>query len=101
MVAYVTTSTDKSKLLVFLSSNMNNQFFMSVVNADLDPVWSKKEIATSLNAANVNSACVDNKGNVYVGYRYSVEKNEYIGRVTVYQAQGRPRNIDIKTPNGF
>ncbi|HKO81918.1 MAG TPA: hypothetical protein VJU78_16040, partial [Chitinophagaceae bacterium] len=82
-------------------SNMNNQFFMSVLNTELDQVWNRKEIATSLNAANVNSACVDNNGNVYVGYRYSVENNEYIGRVTVYQSQGKPRNIDIKTPNGF
>ncbi len=101
MVFYTSESPDKSKLLVFWSSNMNNQFFMSVLSSDLDQLWSRKETATSLNAANVNSACVDNNGNVYVGYRYSAEKNEYIGRVTVYQQRGKPKNIDINTTNGF
>lgn len=96
----IISSPDKSKLLVFWSSNLGNKFFMAVLNANLDPVWRKTETVNSFGEVNANSACLDNDGKVYVGYRYGIEKNNIAGRVTVYQQKGSSRNLDIKVPGG-
>lgn len=96
---FVKGSPDKSKLLIFWASNMNDQFFMAVLKPDLDLIWNRKE-TVGLNRTIVNSTCVDNIGNVYTGYNYNSGGDANKSRVSVYVQKGRPVNVEVKMATG-
>jgi hypothetical protein len=94
-------SPDKSKLLCFWSSGVDNDYYTSVLNAaDLKPLWNKKETVLQASKILVNAAVVDNNGRVFVSYKPDSDKDEYNNHIAVCQAGKRPKDIEIKLPDG-
>jgi hypothetical protein len=76
---FVRTSPDKSKVLV---------------------LWSKTE-PVELHVLYLASACIDNTGNVYVGYKYKLAKNEFGSMVSIYKSKGATVNLRLKPASGY
>lgn len=95
----IKASPDNTKLLVLYASSLNNQYFISVFDKDLNHLWNKKEMATEEKIV-VSSAAIDNNENVYVAYKYKVGKDDYNGRVAICQVNNMPKELEIKTENG-
>lgn len=89
-------SPDKSKVLVFWASNRNDQCFISVFNPELELIWSRKETIGGKETT-ITSACVDNSGNVYAGYDFTVGGANYRRQISVFRQQSAPLHMEIQT----
>jgi hypothetical protein len=81
-------SNDKSKILAWWSSGLDNDLYMALLNENLDPQWSKKEVIKSPAQVGINTTCVDDQGDILMTYRITVDK-EYMSHVWIYR-QGKP-----------
>jgi hypothetical protein len=94
-------SPDKSKLLCFWSAGIDNDYYTSVFSAsDLKPIWSKKETVLQASKILVNTAVVDNIGRVFVSYKPDSDKDVFSNHIAVCQPGKRPKDIEIKLPEG-
>lgn len=96
----ISESPDGNKKLFFWASNTTNQYFHSSVSKDL--VFGKSIGAVVNNSAkpNFQSACIDNLGNIYAGYKTEVAKKEFQGRVLVCPLNGKTRDMEVRLPEG-
>lgn len=93
---YFKPSPDHSKLMAFWTSHQDNIVYMSVLNAGLNPVWSRKEVLNGEKDLKIFSTAVDNNGVVYTSYKYTRGKNDFAKFISIYQVEGRPKEFEVK-----
>ena len=92
-----TASPDFSKILALWSSGINNQVYFSVLGRDIKKIRGVKESVKSELKVVVTNACVDNAGNVFIGFNDSKKKATH---VLVSKQDGKSLDLDVKIANG-
>ena len=78
-------SPDKTKTVFLFENGVDNTFTYAVVDKNMSVLWSKANLIDIPEDIVISSACVDNTGNVYTGYK--VEKRKTVrGHVLICTA---------------
>ncbi len=86
------TSPDKTKSLIFWQSGMDNSFAFSVVDKEMNVLWSKNKLIDIPEDVVVISTCLDNFGNVYTAYK-TESKKLITGHVLICQKAATEKDI--------
>ncbi len=88
-------SPDKTKNLLFWQSGLDNSFAFSVFDKDLNVSYIKDKLIDIPEDIMITSACVDNTGNVYTGYKIESRKTGIKGHVLISQQSGKEKDIQL------
>jgi hypothetical protein len=99
----LTASPDSSKLMLLWNSGKkkDNEYFINVLDRNLDKIWNKKEVIRySVSEPVFQSACVDNQGNAIVGYKVDGESDYHEGHITVVRPGAGSIDKNIRIAEG-
>lgn len=98
----ISESPDKSKVLVAWASGNQNIYFYSVLDAQLNAMWSKEgkvgndsELKTFL-----SGSCIDNGDNVYLGFTGTLDKDAENGHVVLCTKNNNGKDLIVPIPEG-
>jgi hypothetical protein len=92
-----TASPDNSKILAVWNSGINNQVFFSVLDNDLNVTRLGNETVKGETEIAINNACIDNGGNIFIGYSNTKQTNAH---VLMSMSNAKTNAFEIKIENG-
>ena len=98
----ITQSPDKSKILVAWASGNENKYFYSVLDLQMNSLWSKAGTVGNdpeLKAF-LSGSCVDNSENVYLGFTGKIETGPENGHVVVCTRSNNGKDLIMPIPDG-
>jgi len=92
---FLQASPDKTNLMVSQSGN-TNQMFTCVINSNLEVISPSVLLLKNLNAFHLQDYFIDNAGNKYFSYTYTLDKVNKRG-VLVQNSKGKEAYLDFNT----
>jgi hypothetical protein len=96
----VTQSPNKGQTLVAFSSGSNHLYFYSVLDEGLNQLWSRTGKIESVESIRLQSACIDNKENVYLGFKGWQKDELEEGHVVISKRKGNDKDVVVSIPEG-
>ncbi len=85
-------SPDSSKALLVWSTGFDNKVFYSILDKNMKKIKSGEQELSTVKSVALGSACIDNSGNIYFIYHYSIKRQ----RITELLAIGNAGKTNIK-----
>ena len=98
---FISKSPDNTKN-VFLMSDGQHQYFMSVFDENMNNLWNRSGENTDY-LFDFVSVCIDNAGNIYAGMHHNnnkVDETNTESRVLVFHAKGNPVVLNLQVKGG-
>jgi hypothetical protein len=91
----IMNSPDKSKTMFLFENGIDNSFSSAVVDKDFNLLWTKASLIDIPENIIITSACVDNAGTVYTGYKIEFKKGRITGHILITNQSNREKDIVI------
>ena len=95
----IETSPDKSKTLFLFENGIDNSFTYSVVDKDLNVLFTKENMVDFSGDIVIKATCVDNSANVYTAYKTESKKEDKKGHILIGTASKKEKDILISDEN--
>jgi hypothetical protein len=102
---HIQSSPDKSKILFQYETGTNSSFSTCITDSNLNVLWNKdNKIETAGGDLSIISACVDNAGTAYVGYKIETGKSlsspTVTGHIFICDQEQNIKTISIPAGDG-